>query len=167
MTVMIGGSEAVVSDILATQDPRELTLSEVGERRPAPSEMRAGLPAGSFSPFDFDKEFQARHGVRPEDADKPCHSHHSFGESPVVAVPSGQETKPQLAEVSSPAPTRSMEIIRTPGVAREQEYAERGTYAENILTFDPEYYKISSLEDGPDNNYMDPLQVGIGIVFIT
>ena len=29
-----------------------------------------------------------------------------------------------------------MEIIRTPGVAREQEYAERGTYAENILTFD-------------------------------
>ena len=29
-----------------------------------------------------------------------------------------------------------MEIIRTPGIAREQEYAERGTYAENILTFD-------------------------------
>ena len=29
-----------------------------------------------------------------------------------------------------------MEIIRTPGVAREQEYAERGTYAKNILTFD-------------------------------
>ena len=70
MSVMTGGSEAVISDILATQGPRELTLSEVGERRPAPSEMRAGLPTGSFSPFDFDKEFQARHGVRPEDADK-------------------------------------------------------------------------------------------------
>ena len=27
-------------------------------------------------------------------------------------------------------------IIRTPGVAREQEYAERENYAENILTFD-------------------------------
>ena len=120
MTAMTGGSEAVISDILATQDPRELTLSEVGERRPAPSEMRAGLPAGSFSPFDFDKEFQARHGVRPEDANKPCHSCHSSTESSIVAVPSGRETKPQLAEVSSPAsPTRGMEIIRTPGVARE------------------------------------------------
>ena len=82
MTAMTGGSEAVISDILATQDPRELTLSEVGKRRPAPSEMRAGLPAGFFSPFDFDKEFQARHGLRPEDADKPCHSHHSSRESP-------------------------------------------------------------------------------------
>ena len=136
-TAMVGGSEAVMSDILATQDPRELTLSEGGERRPASSEMRAGLPTGSFSPFDFDKEFQTRHGVRPEDADKPYHSHHSSRESSIAAVPSGQETKPQLAEVSSPtSPTRGLGIIRTPGVAREQEYAERGTYAENILTFD-------------------------------
>ena len=29
-----------------------------------------------------------------------------------------------------------MELIRTPGVVREQEYAETGTHAENILTFD-------------------------------
>ena len=29
-----------------------------------------------------------------------------------------------------------MEIIRTPGVARQQEHAERGTYAENVLTLD-------------------------------
>ena len=29
-----------------------------------------------------------------------------------------------------------MEIIRTPGIAREQEYAERVTYAENVLTLD-------------------------------
>ena len=99
--------------------------------------MRAGLPAGSFSPFDFDKEFQSRHGVRPEDANKPWHSCHSSRESSIMAVPSGQETKPQLAEVSSPAlPTWGMEIIRTPGVAREQEYTERGTYTENILTVD-------------------------------
>ena len=138
MTAMVGGSEAVISDILATQDPRELTLSEGGERRPAPSEMRAGLPAGSFSHFDFDKEVQTRHGVRPEDADKPYHSCHSSRESSITAVPSGRETKPQLAEVSSPtSPARGLEIIRTPGVAREQqEYAEGGTYAENILTFD-------------------------------
>ena len=38
---MTGGSEAVISDI-STQDPRELTLSKVGERRPVCSEMRAG-----------------------------------------------------------------------------------------------------------------------------
>ena len=50
-TTMTGGSEAIISDILATQDPRELTLPEVGERGPSPSEMRAGLPAGSFSPL--------------------------------------------------------------------------------------------------------------------
>ena len=88
-TAMTGGSDAVLSNILATQDPRELTLSEVDERRPAPSEMRAGLPAGSFSPFDFDKEFQSGHVVRPEDADKPWHSCHLSRESSIVAVPSG------------------------------------------------------------------------------
>ena len=55
MTATTGGSEAIISDILATQDPRELTLFEVGERRPAPSEMRARLLAGSFSPFDLIK----------------------------------------------------------------------------------------------------------------
>ena len=35
-TTMTGGSEAIISDILSMQDPRELTLSEVGERRIAP-----------------------------------------------------------------------------------------------------------------------------------
>ena len=63
------------------QDPRELNLSEVGERRIASLEMRAGLPAGSFSPFNFHKEFQARHRVRPEDANQPWHSHRSSRES--------------------------------------------------------------------------------------
>ena len=110
---------------------------EGGEGRPTPLEMRAGLLVGSFSPFDFDKEFQARHGVRPKDADKPYHGHHSSRESSIMAVPSEQETKLQLVGVSFPtSPTRSLEIIRTPGVVREQEYAERGTHAENILTFD-------------------------------
>ena len=67
-TTMTGESKAIISDILSMQDPGELTLSEVGERRITPLEMRAGLRTGSFNPFYFDKEFQARHGVRPEDA---------------------------------------------------------------------------------------------------
>ena len=70
ITTMTEGSEAIISDILATRDPRELALSETSERGPVPVEMRANLPIGSFSPFDFEREFQTRHGVRPEDADK-------------------------------------------------------------------------------------------------
>ena len=81
------GSEAVISDILATWDPRELTLSETGERGPTPLEMRAGLPAGSFSPFDFEREFQTRHGVKPEDVD----SHYSSRGSSMVTVSPDQE----------------------------------------------------------------------------
>ena len=75
------------------QDPRELTLSEVGERRIAPLEMRAGLHTGSFSPFNFDKEFQARHGVRPEDANQPWHSHKSSRESSLITNSYDQETE--------------------------------------------------------------------------
>ena len=33
-------------------------------------------------------------------------------------------------------PTGDIETLRTPGVARDQEYTERGMYAENILAFD-------------------------------
>ena len=58
ITTVTEGSEAVICDILATRDPRELTLSETGERGPAPLEMRAGLPAGSFSPFDLKENFR-------------------------------------------------------------------------------------------------------------
>ena len=61
MSATLQGSEAAISDILATQDPRKLNKSETGERGPTPVEMKAGLPAGSFSPFDFEKEFQMRH----------------------------------------------------------------------------------------------------------
>ena len=67
---MTEGSEAVISDILATRDPRELTLPETGEKGPTTLEMTAGLPAGSCSPFDFERKFWMRHGVKPEDADK-------------------------------------------------------------------------------------------------
>ena len=78
MSATLQGSEAAISDILATQDPRKLNKSETGERGPTPVEMKAGLPAGSFSPFDFEKEFQMRHGMSPEDADKPQQSYHQF-----------------------------------------------------------------------------------------
>ena len=86
ITTTTEGSEAVISDILATWDPRELTLSETGDRGPAPLEMRAGLPAGSFSPFDFEREFQTRHGVKPEDADKSWRSHYTLRESSMLTV---------------------------------------------------------------------------------
>ena len=76
MSATLQGSEATISDILATQDPRLVNKSEVGERGPTLVEMKAGLPAGSFSPFDFEKEFQVRHGMSPEDADTPWLGHH-------------------------------------------------------------------------------------------
>ena len=137
ITTMTKGSEAVISDILATWDPRELTSSETGERGPAPLEMRAGLPAGSFSPFDFEREFQTRHGVKAEDADKSWHSHYSSRGSSMVTVSPDQEIRPPRTEAPSPtSPTRGMEIIRTPGVTRDQEYAEKRVYTENIVTLD-------------------------------
>ena len=82
MSTTLQGSEAAISDILVTQDPRKLNKSEVGERGPTPVEMKAGLLAGSFSPFNFEKEFQMRHGVSPEDADKPWQSYHQSRSSP-------------------------------------------------------------------------------------
>ena len=110
---------------------------ETGERGPTPLEMRAGLPAGSFSPFDFSKEFQNRHGVRPEDADKSWHNHHLSRGSSIMTVSPDREIGPSRTEVPSPtSPTRGMEILRTPGVTRDQEYAERGTYTENIVALD-------------------------------
>ena len=80
MSASLQGSEAAISDILATPDPRELHKSEAGEKGPTPVEMKAGLPAGSFSPFDFKKEFQMRHGMNPEDSDKSWHEYHQSQE---------------------------------------------------------------------------------------
>ena len=76
MSATLQGSEAAISDILATPHPRELHKSEAGEKGPTPVEMKAGVPAGSFSPFDFEKEFQMRHGMNLEDADKSWHEHY-------------------------------------------------------------------------------------------
>ena len=36
MSTTLQGSEAAISDILVTQDPRKLSKSETGERGPAP-----------------------------------------------------------------------------------------------------------------------------------
>ena len=78
MSTALQGSEAAISDILVTQDLKKLNKSETSERGPVPVEMKAGLLAGYFSPFDFEKEFQMRHGVSPEDADKPWQSYHQY-----------------------------------------------------------------------------------------
>ena len=107
ITTTTEGSEAVIQNILATQVPRELTLSETGERGPAPLEMRAGLPAGSFGPFDFDKEFQNRHRVRPEDADKSWHNCHLSRGSSIVTMSPDREMGPSRTEV----PSRGMESL--------------------------------------------------------
>ena len=134
ITTMTEGSEAMIMNILATQDPRELTLSETGERVPTPLEMRASLPTGSFSPFDFDKEFQNRHGVRPEDVDKSWYNRQLSRGSSMITVSSDSETGTLRTEGPSPSsPTRGMEILSMPRVTRDREYAERGTYTENIL----------------------------------
>ena len=137
MSATLQGSEAAISDILATQDPRELHKSEAGEIGPTPVEMKAGLPAGSFSPFDFKKEFQMRHGMNPEDADKPWCEHYQSQEGSMRSQIPDEEIRSVSTEVSHLAsPTGDIETLRTPGVARDQEYTERGMYAENILAFD-------------------------------
>ena len=137
ITTMTKGSEAVISDILATRDPRELTLSETGEGGPAPLEMRAGLLAGSFSPFDFEREFQIRHGVKPEDVDKSWQSHYTSRESSIITVSPDREVGPPQTKASSlTSPIRGMEIIRTPGVTRDQDSTEKKAYTENIVTLD-------------------------------
>ena len=76
MSATLQGSEAAISNILATPNPREIHKSEAGEKGPTPVEMKAGLLAGSFSPFNFKKEFQMRHGMNSEDADKPLCDHY-------------------------------------------------------------------------------------------
>ena len=125
MSATLQGSGAAISDILVTQDLRKLNKSEAGERGHTPIEMKAGLLTGSFSPFNFEKEFQMRHGVSPEDADKPWQRYNQF------QAPSARSQTPDLemgsvnTEVSpSMSPTRDIETLRTPGVARDQEYIE-------------------------------------------
>ena len=125
MSATLQGSEAAISDILATQDPRQLNKSEAGERGPTPVEMKAGLLVGSFSPFDFKKEFQMRHGMSPEDADKPWCRYHQSREVSTKSRTSDEEIGSVSTEVShSASPTGDIETLRTPGVARNQENIE-------------------------------------------
>ena len=79
----------------------------------------AGLPEGSFSPFDFDSEFRARHGIRLEEVNQPWHSRRSSVASDLHHPTSDDGTTSRLTNISSltPAsPTRGLEVIRTPGV---------------------------------------------------
>ena len=143
MSATLQGSEAAISDILVTQDPRELHKSEAGEKGPTPVEMKAGLTAGSFSPFDFKKKFQMRHGMSPEDADKPWREHYQSQEVSTRSRTPDEEIGSVSTEVShSASPTGDIETLRTPGVARDQEYTERGMYVENILAFDARLLQV-------------------------
>ena len=137
MSATLQGSEAAISNILMTPDPRELHKSEAGEKGPTPVEMKAGLLAGSFSPFDFEKEFQMRHGMNPEDADKLWHEHYQPREVSTRSRTPDEEIRSVSTEDSRSASlTGDLETLRTLGVARNQEFTERGMYAENILAFD-------------------------------
>ena len=99
--------------------------------------MKASLLAGSFSPFDFEKEFHMRHGMNPEDADKPWHEYYQPQGMLRKARISGEERRSVDNENSlAVSLTEDIETLRTPGVARNLDDTERGLYAENILAFD-------------------------------
>ena len=137
LSTTLQGSEAAISNILVTPDPREIHKSETGEKDPTPVEVKAGLPAGSFSPFDFEKEFQMRHGMNPEDADKPWREHYHPQDIVMRTQIPDEEIKSVSTEVSHSAPlTEDIEMLRTPGAGRNQDFTGRGMYVENILGFD-------------------------------
>ena len=78
-----------------------------------------------------------RHGMNPEDADKPWREHYQSREVSTRSRTPDEEIRSVSTAVSHLAsPTRDFETLRTPGVARDQAYVERGMYAENILAFD-------------------------------
>ena len=137
LSVTLQGSETAISDILATPDLREIHKSETGEKSPTPVEMKASLPAGSFSPFDFEKEFHMRHGMNQEDADKPWREHYQPRDIIMRTRIPDEEIRSVGTEVSRSASlTEDIETLRTHGVARNLDVAERGMYVENILAFD-------------------------------
>ena len=137
LSATLQGSEAAISNILSTPDPREIHKLETGEKNPTPVEMKASLPAGSFSPFNFEKEFHMRHGMNPEDADKPWHEYYQPQGMLRKARISGKERRFVDNENSlAVSLTEDLETLRTPGVVRNLDYTERGLYAENILAFD-------------------------------
>ena len=137
LSATLQGSEAAISHILATLDLRKLHKSETDEKSPTPVEMKASLPTGSFSPFDFEKEFHMRHGMNPEDADKPWREHYQ-PQGMIMRTRIPDEGRRSVGtEVSRAASlTEDIETLRTPGVVRDLDVTERGMYAENILVFD-------------------------------
>ena len=55
----------------------------------------------------------------------------------MIKVSPGQKVGPPQTEAPSlTSPTRGMEIIRTPGVTRDEDFMEKRAYAENIVTLD-------------------------------
>ena len=99
--------------------------------------MKASLLAGSFSPFDFEKEFHMRHGMNPEDADKPWCEHYQPQGILMGTRILDEERKSVDNEISHAASlTEDIETLRTPGVVRNLDVTERRMYAENILAFD-------------------------------
>ena len=131
------GSEAAISDILSTPDPREIHKLETGEKSPTPVEMKASLPAGSFSPFDFEKEFHMRHGMNLEFADKPWREYYQpQGMLRRTRIPDKERRSVDNESSHAVSLTEDIETLRTPGVARNLDDTERGLYAENILAFD-------------------------------
>ena len=129
------GSEAAISDILSTPDPREIHKVETGGKSPTPVEMKASLPAGSFSPFDFEQEFHMRHGMNLEDVDKPWRKYYQPQGLCRRTRNLDEERKSTNNENSCTASlTETIETLRTPGVVRND--TGRELYAENILAFD-------------------------------
>ena len=75
--------------------------------------------------------------MNPEDADKPWREHYQSQEVSTRSQTLDEEIRSVSTAVSHLAsPTRDLKTLRTPGVARDQAYVERGMYAENILAFD-------------------------------
>ena len=129
------GSEAAISDILSTPDPREIHKVETEGKTPTPVEMKASLPAGSFSPFDFEKEFHMRHGMNPEDADKPWREYYQpQGLCRRTRSPDEERKSTNNENSCAASLTETIETLRTPGVVRNDKGRE--LYAENILAFD-------------------------------
>ena len=78
-----------------------------------------------------------RHGMNPEDVDKPWHDRYQPQEITMRSQIPDEEIRSVSTEVSCSASlTGDIEALRTPGVARNQDFTERGMYAENILAFD-------------------------------
>ena len=129
------GSEAVISDILSTLNSREIHKEEMGGKSPTPVEMKASLPVGSFSPFDFEKEFHMRHGMSPEDADKPWHEYYQpQGLCRRTRSPDKERKSTNNENSCAASFAETIETLRTPRVVRND--TGRELYAENILAFD-------------------------------